>query len=579
MKTALSVLLLFVFFTNSHAQSCNVWIVSEQLPQGNVQLFSQVGLGGFFWEQDYEIVYQWDFGDGQTSIEDNPIHEYATPGEYEVSVMIEVWLNGELECSDSATELVDVVTVDDECEAVFEFVLSEDGLLTTTNLSTNNLGEASYAWFFNSSDFIGTEFESSYQFETSGSFLVCMESTIYQGDDAICSSSTCQLVEVDLPDPDCPAGQYPLTAQINTISEETSFSGDAIYISIYNEDSFTLVAQHAWSMSGPPSIYTTDFCVPEGCFDIQLDVGVNDNTYLGTLFFSSPNMSSIDSTNVFGCCAYNYSLCLEGDASACESSLNSSLVEGNCYEFELDGWVNADSVLWNFGGEEWIAGSYIQSHCFPESVDPNTYLVSAIGYGSFCEEGSISELFIDIPALESNPFNCTFSWDVYIDINGLASYNINTAQDDYDLLLGQEIMVQWYFGDGGYSDEWNPTYQYPLPGEYSVCLTMVLMDGVSPQCLNEQCQNVIVDFTISNVLESSTASLSIHPNPTDGILNIPTPAGMKVDRIELFDSTGRMLLNTTFTALLDLSPFSDGIYFLRAHAGQETLQSRVVVER
>jgi hypothetical protein len=308
-------------------------------------------------------------------------------------------------------------------------------------------------------------------------------------------------------------------------------------------------------------------------------VGVNDTDYLGTLFFSSPNLSSIDSSSVYGCCAYNYSLCIQGDETACESSISSSLIDGTCFQFEMDGWVNADSVLWNFGGEEWIVGSYIQSHCFPESLDPNIYLVSAIGYGSFCEEGSISELFIEVPAFESNPFNCAFTWDVSIDSNGLASYNIDTEQDDYDLLPGQEIMIQWYFGDGGYSNEWNPTYQYSLPGEYTVCLTMVLVDGVSPQCLNEQCQNVMVDFTISNVLESSIPSLAIFPNPTDGTLNIAMPEGFKIDRIELFDSTGRMLLNTSFTTLIDLSSFSDGIYFLRAHTGKGTLQSRLVLER
>jgi PKD repeat protein len=579
MKTALNLIVLIVLFTNSHAQTCNVWIVTEQLPQGNVQLFSQVGLGGFFWEQDYEIFYQWDFGDGQTSVEDNPIHEYATSGMYEVSVMIEVWLNGEMECADSASELVEIVTVEDECEALFEYALSEDGSITTTNLSTNNMGEASYLWFFNGDQGWVNTFEGSYQYRVSGGFEVCLLSSVYEGTNEICNSRSCQVVQVDLPEPDCPAGEYPLTAQINTIAEAPSGSGDDLYISIYNEDTFNLVAQDAWRMSGPPSVYTRDFCVPEGCFDIQLDVGVNDTDYLGTLFFSSPNLSSIDSSSVYGCCAYNYSLCIQGDETACESSISSSLIDGTCFQFEMDGWVNADSVLWNFGGEEWIVGSYIQSHCFPESLDPNIYLVSAIGYGSFCEEGSISELFIEVPAFESNPFNCAFTWDVSIDSNGLASYNIDTEQDDYDLLPGQEIMIQWYFGDGGYSNEWNPTYQYSLPGEYTVCLTMVLVDGVSPQCLNEQCQNVMVDFTISNVLESSIPSLAIFPNPTDGTLNIAMPEGFKIDRIELFDSTGRMLLNTSFTTLIDLSSFSDGIYFLRAHTGKGTLQSRLVLER
>ena len=52
-----------------------------------------------------ELSYEWDFGDGETSTEEDPTHTYNDPGTYEAEVTVS---DGEAEVSDSAT-----VTVDD----------------------------------------------------------------------------------------------------------------------------------------------------------------------------------------------------------------------------------------------------------------------------------------------------------------------------------------------------------------------------------------------------------------------------------------------------------------------------------
>jgi PKD repeat protein len=52
-----------------------------------------------------ELSYEWDFGDGETSTEEDPTHTYSDPGTYEAEVTVS---DGEAEVSDSAT-----VTVED----------------------------------------------------------------------------------------------------------------------------------------------------------------------------------------------------------------------------------------------------------------------------------------------------------------------------------------------------------------------------------------------------------------------------------------------------------------------------------
>lgn len=52
-----------------------------------------------------ELSYSWDFGDGETSTEQNPVHVYAEPGTYEAELTVS---DGEAEVSDSVTVTVHV---------------------------------------------------------------------------------------------------------------------------------------------------------------------------------------------------------------------------------------------------------------------------------------------------------------------------------------------------------------------------------------------------------------------------------------------------------------------------------------
>ncbi|MEZ4800069.1 MAG: PKD domain-containing protein [Flavobacteriales bacterium] len=413
MKTLIALISILVMYSQSMAQSCNSWFVSHPQSNGLMAFTSQVSMSGFFWGQDYSIVYSWDFGDGEVSTESNPLHQYNAVGPYTVCLSIEIWLDGAIECSDSDCSTIEVYSLDTTCEALFELELDENGLLTTTNLSSNNLGEAEYVWYLEPGHPISSQFEPNHQYNTSGGFEVCLHTTSYEGSIEVCHSQSCQLIQVELPPVNCPAGQYPLQVQINTISEATAYFGDDVYISINTPDYSENILTDGFGMNGPPSVYTTNYCIPDGCYVVQLDYGINDTNYLGTLFMSSPNLSFIDSTNVFGCCAYNYELCLEADESACASSISASYSEDVCFDFVLEGWQNADSVLWNFGGEDWIVGNYIQSYCFLELDELDTQEVTAIGYGAFCEEGSTSSIIIEIPVIQSTSENYNSTVSIY----------------------------------------------------------------------------------------------------------------------------------------------------------------------
>ena len=68
---------------------------------------------------------------------------------------------------------------------------------------------------------------------------------------------------------------------------------------------------------------------------------------------------------------------------------------------------------------------------------------------------------------------------------------------------------------------------------------------------------------------------AVHPNPTDGTLNIDIP---DVERVEVLDSSGRLLLSTA-SPMLDLRKLDAGTYLLRITTRQGDVVSRKVIKQ
>ncbi|MCC6600687.1 MAG: PKD domain-containing protein, partial [Crocinitomicaceae bacterium] len=89
-----------------------VWVVRD--PQLNAQLQREEGCPDLYVNfnaetvADTQVFYDWDFGDGATGHNDQPIHIYSQPGSYDVSVLVYT-VNG---CVDTLTDVLsNAVTV------------------------------------------------------------------------------------------------------------------------------------------------------------------------------------------------------------------------------------------------------------------------------------------------------------------------------------------------------------------------------------------------------------------------------------------------------------------------------------
>ncbi|HEU4717726.1 MAG TPA: PKD domain-containing protein [Bacteroidia bacterium] len=149
---------------------------------------------------------------------------------------------------------------------------------------------------------------------------------------------------------------------------------------------------------------------------------------------------------------------------------------------------------------------------------------------------------------------------------------------------GSAGMYVWYFGDGGYSTAYNPSYQYSYPGTYQVCLEA--FDSLQNFC-DSTCHYITVN-NVSSVNEETIVrnSLLLSPNPADEDLRISWNQAADADvQIAVLDLAGRTVITPVMvrggrgvnTKEISTRGLAAGMYMLRIDAGNQTGNSPLVV--
>lgn len=148
------------------------------------------------------------------------------------------------------------------------------------------------------------------------------------------------------------------------------------------------------------------------------------------------------------------------------------------------------------------------------------------GYEIIVEWGAAGNGYISLFAFD--PGGCTSFGDHCIDIIPAAKSKIKVApvdnNGDISICRGQTVffeslsenasILNWYFGDGQFSEDQSPEHVYDLPGEYEVSLaafnncycgdtsfvTITVLDAEAPviDCVGTICENTTVTYTISS---------------------------------------------------------------------------------
>ncbi len=143
--------------------------------------------------------WEWEFGDGSTSTDQNPVHTYATPGEYVVSLFI---LADSGNCT-SFYEDLDFVNNDTiwprECQAMFFSYPDSVDLLTANFMDMSDTGTPSGiidTWYWDFGDGNTSTLQNpSHTYAVEGEYNVCLTITTLTGD-VLCESTECQITVI-----------------------------------------------------------------------------------------------------------------------------------------------------------------------------------------------------------------------------------------------------------------------------------------------------------------------------------------------------------------------------------------------
>ena len=226
-------------------------------------------------------LWMWDFGDGTTSYEQNPVHTYGEEGDYVVTLTIE---SGDV-CTSTFENYVwigDDTWYPEECQALFFTEYDYYDFLTAHFIdlswsgydSINGNGILAWQWNFGDGEGSAEQFPT-HTYEQEGEYLVTL--TIYTGD---CTSSFQEVVYMedwDFPIGDCQAFFYP------------GFDSTALAVQFYDlsipqpeywnwdfGDGNTSVEQDPYHIYQEPGIYMvslvtgSDSCSSEFAMEIEL---------------------------------------------------------------------------------------------------------------------------------------------------------------------------------------------------------------------------------------------------------------------------------------------------------------------
>lgn len=149
--------------------------------------FENTSLGG--------TDFIWDFGDGSTSTQTDPVHLYTTPGTYQVRLIA----TDTVSCNKTDTSAYFTITVSPNPTSSFSYSPNPTEANTPVNFENLSSGGARYLWRFGDGDTLLTMRQDTvvqHLYNASGDYNVCLDTYNMYG----CADTSCQRITVVIVD-------------------------------------------------------------------------------------------------------------------------------------------------------------------------------------------------------------------------------------------------------------------------------------------------------------------------------------------------------------------------------------------
>ncbi len=338
-----------------------------------------------------------------------------------------------------------------------------------------------------------------------------------------------------------------------------------------------LDASFTYSQSGDDIIFTnTSTGIPTGAF--------YDWTYNSQYSASSdPTFTSIGAADGDYACLTIYdstwtctdSICLPVylDSTGCNLNISwtQSISGGNItFTNTSTGVPSPASFVWLYDGQSMSVEN--PTFAYNPSITEVCFAIDDLS-GGMCSDSTCGPVFTDSTGTGCN-IDISFTYTAF----GGDIYFSNTSSG-----VPVGASYDWWYGSQSSADE-NPIFN-SVYGNEIVCLTIYDSSWI---CYDSICTTVFVDSTADTTMTVQTEDViefNVYPNPANDILTISIDNESEVDRIEILDLTGRLVMvqnieNENSIIQLNVSDLPEGVYLVRIYNGDNStkLSSRRFVK-
>ncbi len=432
------------------------------------------------------LTHFWNFGDFTTSTEQNPEHIFASPGTYDVMMIV----SSTLGCFDPDTSYQTISFTADAVVAVTDNLVTECAPLTFT-FSNNSLNATSYLWNFNDGSPTSNEPTPTHTFPNPGFYNV----TLIADNPLACNLSDTAVVTLTV------LPSTPLTANFTEVLPPIC----APYTVQFSATTAANITNYDWDFgdgSTGSGVTVSHTFASSGSYTISLTVSnptgicILPNTATHAITLPEGNLITAQFSPPASGCA---PLVINLSADNTGATTYTWLVDNNTFQGQ-----NATQIL----------------------DTPGTYQISLIAAQTgACNVADTITASVDVFSLATASF---VSPDRIL-VDGEVIFN-NTSTN--------ATSYSWDFGNGTTSEEANPTIQYNQVGEFTVCLTALNINN----CNDEFCQPVTV---LDDAKLGVPNAFTPNEDNVNDILYVEGRSNILYMEFRVFNRWGKLMFFTT----------------------------------
>jgi PKD repeat protein len=452
--------------------SCHASITFQNINANKFYFFVATGPTGFT-----PGSYAWNFGDGNTSTQQNPMHIYANSGTYVVCVTVIGMLPGSVACTTQACITVSVnIPPPLQCAVTFTAQPGTSGnsMMFTSTVSPQGLNVTSYHWNFGDNT-TSSQANPVHVYNAAGTYVVCItiQGTL-PATGQTCTKTYCDSVVVGTPPP--PPGNCYVTfiAQPDSVPNSMQFNAVAGPFGLSNVTySWTFGDGGSSTLSNPLHVYNTP-----GKYHVCVTItGLMPQTGV-TCSATKCDTVQVGTTPPPNQCAATFAW-QHGPSNPTTVSFTSTYSPSN---------AQVVSYAWSFGDNSTSSSANpVHTYNSPGVYQVCLTVVMQLPSGNLCTAHVCKTVTVGTTFI---PCQAKFYYHKSQSGGANVIQFVNTS-------TGNPTSYLWNFGDGTTSTSPSPVHTYAAAGTYYVCLT-ISNPNASPACHSTFCDTIKVGHNTIN---------------------------------------------------------------------------------